>query len=306
MRRGPRKTQGAALRQEAFVQVPGGRVWCRIFGRDQGVPLLVIHGGPGLTHDYLEPLNQPGNERPVVFYDQLGAGKSDRPTDVELWRLQRFVEEVGTVRSEFCSGEFHLLGHSWGSMVAIEYALTNPWGLVSLILSSPCLSIERYVADSIRLRDALPPETARVLQHYDRSELKKAHPDYIRALSVYNQFHGCRLDEVPEPIQRSADGRNTRVTETMWGPPSLTPTGSLKNYDSTERLAQIDIPVLLTCGRYDPATPETTAWYASLFSRGELLVLEESSHMAHLKQTEDYLSAVRKFLAQSEAQSRRA
>ena len=123
--------------EEGYVQVPGGRVWYRIEGSGTAMPLLVLHGGPGATHHYLKPLGALADERPVIFYDQLGSGRSDRPTDTTLWRVERFVEELAQVREALGLREIHLLGHSWGTMLAVDYLLTKPEGVRSVILASP-------------------------------------------------------------------------------------------------------------------------------------------------------------------------
>lgn len=126
---------------ERFIPVVGGRVWCRIAGIGDRIPLLALHGGPGIPHDYLEPLVEVADERPVVFYDQLGCGRSDRPDDPSLWQIGRFVAEVSQVREALGLARVQILGHSWGTILAADYALHQPLGLVSLVLASPALSV---------------------------------------------------------------------------------------------------------------------------------------------------------------------
>ena len=138
--------------QEGYIPVTGGRVWYRIVGTRPGIPLLTLHGGPGANSDYLQPLAALADERPVIFYDQLGSGKSDHPDDPALWVLDRFVEELAQVRTGLGFTQVHLFGHSWGTMLATEYALTQPSGLVSLILSGPVLSAPCYVQDANTLK----------------------------------------------------------------------------------------------------------------------------------------------------------
>jgi proline-specific peptidase len=129
-----------------------------------GIPLLLLHGGPGAGHDYLEPLAALAADRQIVFYDQLGCGRSDQPDDRSLWRLERFVAEVDTVRRALNLEQMHLLGQSWGGWLAIEYLLTHPPGVVSLVLASTSASIPQFVAEAAHLKAALPSALARTLQ----------------------------------------------------------------------------------------------------------------------------------------------
>src|SRR5688500_18581791 len=129
---------------EGTISVDGYKVWYRTVG-DGGIPLLTLHGGPGAGHDYLEPLEGLADERAVVFYDQLGCGKSDQPDDTSLWRIERFASEIDTVRDALGLERIHLLGHSWGGWLAIEYMLTQPKGVVSLILGSTSASTREFV-----------------------------------------------------------------------------------------------------------------------------------------------------------------
>ncbi len=141
-----------ATRKEGYVDVPGGRVWYEIVGEGNGTPLVTLHGGPGSTHFGMEPLRALADERPVVFYDQLGCGGSDRPDDLSLWRTERFVEELDLLRRSLMLDRVHILGHSWGTMLAMDYYLAHSDGIVSLVMSSPFFSIERWVADCAHYR----------------------------------------------------------------------------------------------------------------------------------------------------------
>jgi proline iminopeptidase len=136
---------------EGFVSVEGGRVWYRSVGSG-GIPLLLLHGGPGAGHDYLEPLEMLAADRQVVFYDQLGCGRSDRPDNSALWRIERFVTEVAQLRRALGLSHIHLLGHSWGGWLAIEYLLSQPAGVVSVVLASTSASLPEVVTEIRRLR----------------------------------------------------------------------------------------------------------------------------------------------------------
>lgn len=285
--------------REGFIAVVGGRVWYRVVGEGPGIPLLTLHGGPGATHDLLEPLAALGDERPIVFYDQLGGGRSDRPEDVTLWRVERFVQELGQVREHLGLARLHLLGHSWGSMLATDYALTRPPGLVSLVLASPPLSIPRWMEDAERLRRHLPPEVEATLRRHEAAGTTDSE-EYWQATLVYYRRHLTRLDPLPEALQRAIAGFNQAVYATMWGASEFFITGNLVDYDRTARLREISLPTLFTCGRYDEATPASTAWYQSLVPGAELTIFEESAHTPQFEEPERFLGVVRDFLRRAE------
>ncbi len=285
--------------QEGYIPVPGGLVWYQIVKPGQGIPLLTLHGGPGSPHDYLEPLKQLADERPVIFYDQLGCGKSERPDDITLWRRSRFLEELDLIRQTLQLEKVHLFGHSWGSMLAVDYALAKPDGLTSLILASPALSISRWLNDMDRYRKSLPLTVQKILAEQENNGTTDSQ-EYQQAAMEFYQRHLCRLHPWPEPLERTLAGEGALVYQTMWGPSEFFMTGNLLNADCTAQLGTIEQPTLFTCGRYDEATPETTAWYQSLLPQSELVIFEQSAHMPHLEETEYYLQTMRNFLRRIE------
>ena len=281
--------------REGHIPVPGGRVWYKIVGSGDTIPLLVLHGGPGFPHNYLKPLESLSDERPVVFYDQLGCGNSDRPEDPNLWHTERFVEELAKVRQSLNLEQAHILGHSWGSMLATDYALTKPEGIMSLILASPCLSIPRWLEDVGTYRKQLPADVQEVL---DRNEIAGTteSEEYEEAVMEFYRIHLCRMDPWPEVLEQTLVGAGLQVYHTMWGPSEFFMTGNLADYDRTSRVGELVVPTLFTCGRYDEASPDATAWYQSLIPQAEIAIFENSSHMPHLEEMELYLQVVREFL----------
>jgi proline iminopeptidase len=285
---------------EGRLAVTGGEVWYRIAGaRHDAIPLLTLHGGPGFTHDYLEPLEALADERPVVFYDQLGAGRSDRPEDPSLWRVERFVEELGQLRTALGLDRVHLLGQSWGTMLATEYMLTQPSGVVSLTLASAVLSVPRQVAVANDLLRTLPAETQAAIARGEASGDFDSE-EYQAASLEFMQRYVCRLDIWPDGLVRSIEAHNPAVYREMQGPSEFTITGNFKDWDRVERAHEISVPTLLTCGRYDECTPELHAYYASLIPGAELVVFEKSAHMAHAEEPERYAAVLRDFLRRAE------
>jgi len=281
--------------REGSVEVTGGRVWYCVRGDDGGVPLVVVHGGPGFTHDYLEPLAALADERPVVFYDQLGAGRSDAPDDAGLWTTDRLVGELTTLIDSLPSPKVHLLGHSWGALVAAGCALRRPARVAGVVFADPVLSGSRYVAGTVTLRSALPPEVGDVLDRHEAAGTTDSEEYQAATLAFYNR-HLCRLDPWPEPLQRSVAHMNMTIYEQMWGPNEFTATGTDKDYDLTDHLARLAVPTLFLCGRYDLARPADIAYFRDLVRGADLAVFENSSHMPHLEEPALYLEVVRAFL----------
>jgi proline-specific peptidase len=288
---------------EGYVAVPGGRVWYRIVDEapSDSIPILLLHGGPGFTSEYLDSLEALADERPVVRYDQLGCGRSDRPDDPSLWNVVRFIEEVKVLRRELGLERVHILGQSWGSMLAVDYALTGaPKGIVSLILASPPLSIPRWVADTQKLLDEMPAEVRSTLEWHEREGFTSC-PEYHAAVLEIYRRHLCRMQPWPIALERALAGASYVVYNAMWGPNEFSVTGCLADYDRTDRLSEITVPTLLTCGRYDEATPAATAWFQSLIPGSSIAVFEESAHLSHLEEADRNVAAVREFLRSAEA-----
>ncbi len=282
--------------EEGHINVPGGQVWYKVVGSGESVPLLTLHGGPGGGHDYLEPLNALASERPIVFFDQLGCGKSDTPDDVSLWRIDRFVDEVAAVRDALGLDRIHLLGHSWGGWLAIEYMLGAPSGVVSLTLASTSASIPQFVHEAGTLISELPREMAETMR---RLEAKGdfENPEFEAGMMEFYKRHLCRLDPWPDPIMRSLENLDGNIVyETMNGPTEFTVIGNMKDWNRIEKLSESVAPTLITCGRYDELAPACSRTLRQGIMNSRMHVFERSAHMAHLEETESYLQILSEFL----------
>lgn len=281
---------------EGFIPVKGGNVWFRITGEGPGIPLLLLHGGPGGMSSEQDPLRELGRERPVIQYDQLGCGKSGHPTDTELWTVERYVDELERVVEALELKEFHLLGHSWGTMLAASYLLDRqPEGVKSVIFSGPALSAPRWEADQREYIKQFSEEFQDIIERNERQQTTDSE-EYQQAMLAYYKTHVCRLDPWPEEMIEHMKMHNQKIYNFMWGASEFTVTGTLKSFDMTGRLKEIDKPALFTCGRYDEATPEATASYASRVTGAEFHVFEECSHMPGYEAPERYRSKVREFI----------
>jgi proline iminopeptidase len=286
---------GGLSPEEGYVQVPGGRVWYRIEGSGTATPLLVLHGGPGATHHYLKPLAALADERPVIFYDQLGSGRSDRPTDTTLWRVERFVDELSQVRLALGLDEVHLLGHSWGTMLAVDYLLTRPAGVRSVILASPALSTARWLADADSLVRTLPDSLQQVIRKHEAAGTT-TDPEYQAAVVAFYQRYLARRLPWSADLDSTLQGFGTPLYNYMWGPSEFTATGTLRSYDRTDRLGELALPVLFTTGRYDEAMPGTVAFYQMRVPGARLTVLDNSAHLTMHDEPGRYVQVVREFL----------
>jgi pimeloyl-ACP methyl ester carboxylesterase len=246
--------------------------------------LLCLHGGPGGSHLPLTALVPLADQRRVVFYDQLGSGESSRPDDPSLWTVETFAEQLRTVRDELGLERIHLFGSSWGGMLALEYMLTAPSGVESLILNSTPTSAPRWAVAAARLYAALPPGL----------EAKEAEEEFKRR-------HICRLDPEPPVLAESRKTWNAQVYETMWGPTEFTVTGTLKAWDVVDRLGELDVPALITSGRHDECTPALVEPLHQGIRGSEWVLFEDSSHTPYLEEPERYLATVGSFLERVEA-----
>lgn len=280
---------------EGYVDVEGGRVWYRVVGSGNETPLILLHGGPGAPSYYLNPLEGVSVDRPVIFYDQLGAGRSDRPADTSLWNVDRFVRELADLRDALGLDQVHILGHSWGSMLAVDYMLTKPDGVQSLILASPALSVRRWAEDADRLVAQLPEELQRTIEKHEASGTTDD-PEYQEATMAYYKRYLSRSDPWSPDLLLTFENFNTGIYGLMWGPSEFTATGVLKDYEREDVLPGLDLPVLFTAGRYDEATPETVEIYQSLVPGSKIAIFEDSAHMTMLDEPERYVDVVREFL----------
>ncbi len=284
--------------EQRRIAVTGGEVWAARLGPADGMPVLILHGGPGAASYYMEPLAERLSEhRPVIVYDQLGCGRSDAPDDTSLWTVDRSVEELDQVRAAYGLHRCHLLGQSWGGWLAIEYMARGPAGIERLVLASTSASIPQFMAEARKLIEALPePHRTVLIELGAKGEYD--HPDYVAAVDVFYRHHLCRADPWPEALVRSGEQMDgNQVYLTMNGPTEFDVIGRLREWDRTADLGRITVPTLVTCGRYDEITPACSETITAGIPDARMHVFERSAHIAHLEEGEEYAALVEEFLS---------
>jgi len=276
--------------REGHLAVPGGRVWYRVVGSGPGAPLLVLHGG-GVPSTYLKPLAALADERQVVFYDQLGAGRSDRPTDTTLWRIDRYVDALEAVRQALGLREMHLYGHSWGTVLAVEYMLRHPTGVRSLILAGPILHGRRYMQGRDSLVGTLPDSVSSVIRRHMRDGTTDD-PEFRQAMLVYVHRYFARRMPWSADLDSTVAQQNDAPFKVL-GP-------VLARYDRTDRLGEIGVPTLFVVGEHDEAAPVTREHHDRV-PGAELVVIPNTGHLPMQDEPERYVDVLRGFLHRAEA-----
>lgn len=282
--------------ESGMLAVPGGRVHYTRRGSG-GVPLLLLHGGPGFTARSFETVaGGLARGRTVIAYDQLGSGESDRPADPALWTVAHFVAELDAVRTGLGLDELDILGHSWGAMLLAAYLRTRPSGVRRVVFSSPCLDAIRWAEDQLAYVAELPDEHRVTIERHEAGE---AVPEdaWDAAVHAFYDRHLCRVVPWPAIIMEDFAGANLELYEAMWGPAEFSATGVLKDFDATPWLPEVTQPALFTCGRFDEARPETVARHAGLVPGAALHVFEASGHMSYVEEPDEYVRVVDGFLA---------
>jgi L-proline amide hydrolase len=280
----------------------GNETWYQVVGDLQGgpTPVVILHGGPGAAHDYTEPIAELSRfGRGCVLYDQLGCGRSTHleSAPAEFWTVQLFKDELVALTEELgIADRYAVVGQSWGGMLAMEHALDHPAGLRAIVVADSPASIPLWVEEANRLRADLPEDVQAALTKHE-AEGTTDSTEYEDAVRVYYDRHLCRVPW-PNCVERSFAqmAEDPTVYHTMNGPSEFHCIGSLKTWDITDRLPEIDVPTLLVSGRYDEATPHIVEQIHSRIAGARWELFEESSHMPHVEEPEAFLAAVEGFL----------
>lgn len=294
------KTGGISL---IPIETPKGKfkVWTKRFGNSPRMKLLLLHGGPGATHEYFECfesfLPQEGIE--FIYYDQLGSAYSDQPKDKDLWTLDRFVDELEQVRKALGLNKdnFYLLGHSWGGILAMEYSMKYQDNLKGLIISNMMSSSPEYgaYADNVLAKQMDP----KVLKEVRALEAKKdfQNPRYMELLLPnYYAQHILRLEDWPDPVNRAFGKINQEVYVLMQGPSEFGISGRLEKWDRKADLKNIAVPTLVIGAKHDTMDPKHMRLMSTLVQNGSYLYCPNGSHMCMYDDQQTYVPGLIKFI----------
>ena len=281
--------------------------WYRVVGdlagpSSDGLPVLALHGGPGLPHESLEPLEAlAGGDRPVVFYDQLGCGDSTRSEEPVPWSVGLFLEELATVRRGLGLDDVHLLGHSWGGLLAVEHALAADRRPASLILVGAVASGKTMIENRQGFYERLPRRTREAIREHEAAGTFE-HPEYAEAMDLFHRRYTCRLDPWPDWLNRALSKMDLEPNTAMWGPPNAP--GPLRAWDIRPRLGELNIPTLVVAGRHDGMAAGQERDLHAGIPGSELVVFEESSHYPFAEERALFLETLDDFLARVEGRTR--
>lgn len=279
---------------ESFLPVRGGRIWYRRTGSGTGTPVILLHGGPGVGSFYLKPLERLGDERPVIRYDQLGAGHSAVSRDTAHFTIAHYVSELDSLRAALGYDRVHILGHSWGSILGFEYYRAHPQRVASLTLASAALNSALWTKNTLALLETLPDTMQKIIVVREAAGDFDA-PDYLDALNEYAGRY-VWLRPIEKDLDSAVKTMNWGIYAYMRGANALTVTGTLKTYNATTRLRRVKVPTMYTVGEFDQAGPETIRGFAKLTPGAKMEVIPDAAHVTTWDNPAEMLRVVRQFL----------
>lgn len=287
-----------------MVPVRGGRIYVRVNGDLKGprAPVVCAHGGPGGSHHYFLPSLQMAEERAVILYDQLDSGQSEKPNDPANWTVERFVSEVDAIRAALDLPRLHLVGHSWGSTIALEYAARQPGGLQSVTLGSPLISTKSWTQSTLAQLAKLPPNVVETINRLEAAG-DTANPAYEQAMLVFYRQYASRRPPpayVREYVQARGLATNERLYQGMWGPGEIRATGSLKTYDGEPLLPRVTAPTLVITGEHDEMTADVLKPLVARMPAANLVVVPDAGHSMPSTHAEAYVAAVQAHLRRND------
>ena len=279
--------------KEGHIDTNGYRTYFKHLGIDKNAPpIMIVHGGPGASHEYLLSLSALGSERPVVFYDQFGAGQSDGHNKPDQWTVETMVSQLEAVRKKLKLKEMHLYGHSWGGMLALAYLQSQPMGVRSLSLGSTMYDIPLYMSEVDKLLKAVSPETLETARKCEKAGTTDSR-EYREIINQWNERH-IWYEERPEALE--TDGYNWEQYHKMWGPSEFAATGELKDWSAAPWMNVISQPTFVLAGEYDEVTEKVVKNTTEFLPHAEYEIIQGGAHLVHMENPAPYLRALRNFL----------
>jgi L-proline amide hydrolase len=297
----------SAETKEGFAPFRNYRTWYRVTG-DLGArkaPVVILHGGPGAAHNYVDAYKLLANGgRAVIHYDQLGCGNSTILPNkgADFWTPQLFIDELNNVIDTLgIRSRYHVLGQSWGGMLAAEFGITRPSGLRSLVIANSPASMALWVREANRLRSELPEDIRTTLERHEAADTTND-PEYQAATMKFYERHVCRVTPFPPEVVETFDqiARNPTVYNTMNGPNEFYVIGTLRDWSVIDKVKAINVPTLLISGRYDEATPAVVQPFADNIKGARWVIFEQSSHMPHVEEQAACMATVGAFLDEND------
>ena len=284
------------MQTSGYFTTKAGEVFFQRYGQREGIPIVCVHGGPGFTSYYLEPLAELSHDMPVILYDQAGCGRSRRAGGRRVFSIEGFVDELEDLRRELSIEKMCLLGHSFGGVIIGEYALRYPERVERLIFACVSIDIPRWLEDGRRLVGELPLMQRMLLREGERSGSTDS-PQYMTALRAYYRKHVYGCDRIPDEIRRSEAEADAQTYQIVWGTNELVVNGMVKDYNLAPRLSALRCPCLFMCGRFDEATPQAHEYFASLVPGARVHVFEKSAHHPFAIEHAESLRILREFMS---------
>jgi proline iminopeptidase len=279
---------------ETMLPVADGRIWYKKSGTGTRTPVILVHGGPGFNSFYLKSLEALGDDRPVIRYDQLGAGKSAKISDTTLFTIAHFVRELDSLRAALGYDKIHVLGHSWGTIIAYEYYRAHPEHVTSLTLAGACLDIPAYAKHAQSLVATLSDSAQKAIKIAESTKKFDA-PSYQNAI---NEFYGkyVFLHPVEPDLDSTLKMMNEGIYGYLQGPSEFTITGTLKNYNVKPQLATIKVPTLYTVGEFDEVGPDVVRGFAAATPGSKFELIPAAAHITTWDNPRVMTRVVRDFL----------
>lgn len=294
-----KSTSGMIPVGESHLAVPGGSIWYNVTGTGTHIPVVLLHGGPGGSSFYLKAFEELSNDRQVVRYDQLGSGKSDVITDTALLTVDHFVKELDLLRDHLGLSEWHVLGHSWGTLLALEYYRAYPERVTSLVFGSPCFDMPAWEESTNQILATFPDSLQEAVLVAESTGIYD-NPLYEETMDRFYGKHVWGPNADHPDFDSLMATFNADIYTYMWGPSEFTITGTLKGYNGTPYLSQIEVPTLFTVGEFDEIMPGIVETFAEKVTDSKYVVFPGSSHMSPWDAKNESVKVVREFLNEAE------